>query len=107
MNDVKAISAYAPHVDAMFLDRKSAALLNEEPLKSELPVRARIFSLQTADEFLEYLKEQAQRLQISGRAQGSSMAVGKSVSLSFSPVSLRDKELLLTVCGERPASDCS
>lgn len=59
MNDVKAISAYAPHVDAMFLDRECAALLQEEPLRSELPIRARIFSLQTADTFLEYLEELA------------------------------------------------
>lgn len=59
MNDVKAISAYAPHVDAMFLDRECAALLSEEPLRSELPLKARIFSLQSASAFLEYLEELA------------------------------------------------
>jgi hypothetical protein len=61
MNDVKAIAAYAPHVDAMFLDRECAALLAEEPLRSELPIRARIFSLQAPDEMLDYLEGLVQR----------------------------------------------
>lgn len=74
MNDVKAISAYAPHVDAMFLDRECAALLNEEPLRSELPIRARIFSLQTADGFLEYLD---------GLAENSTAEVREGATLLY------------------------
>lgn len=57
MNDVKAISAYAPYVDAMFLDRECAALLSEEPLRSELNLRARIFSLSNGNEFIDYLSD--------------------------------------------------
>jgi hypothetical protein len=57
MNDVRAIAAYAPNVDAMFLDRECAALLSEAPLRTELELRARIFSLSNADEFLGYLAE--------------------------------------------------
>lgn len=57
MNDVRAISTYAPYVDALFIDKRCAALLEEEPLKTELDYKARIFSLNDPDEFLDYLKE--------------------------------------------------
>ena len=57
INDVKTISTYAPYMDALFIDKKCAALLKEEPLKSELEYKARIFSLSNTDEFLEYLRE--------------------------------------------------
>lgn len=57
MNDVRAISAYAPYVDAMFVDNECSALLAEEPLLSELDYKARIFSLSRGDEFLQYLAE--------------------------------------------------
>ena len=56
VNDVKMISGYAPYVDAMFIDNECAALLSEEPLKSELKFKARIFSLNSKDDFLEYLR---------------------------------------------------
>lgn len=56
MNDIRAIAAYAPYVDAMFVDRECAELLNEEPLKSALSYRARIFSYSNADAFLDYLR---------------------------------------------------
>lgn len=57
MNDVRAIAAYAPYVDAMFIDRECAALLNEEPLKSLPHLNAKIFSINDAEEFLAYLAE--------------------------------------------------
>ena len=57
MNDVKAIAAYAPYVDAMLVDKECATLLGEGRPRDELEYRARIFSLNTKDEFLAYLKE--------------------------------------------------
>lgn len=57
MNDIRAISAYAPYVDAMFVDNECASLLREEPLASDLTYKARIFSLANGQAFLEYLKE--------------------------------------------------
>lgn len=57
MNDVRTISTYGPYVDAMFIDKRCAALLEEEPLGAELDYMARIFSLNDPDEFLYYLKE--------------------------------------------------
>ncbi|WP_370272003.1 hypothetical protein, partial [Hyphomonas atlantica] len=56
LNDFEAIAAYGPYVDAMFLDRECAALLAEEPLKSDLPIKGRIFSMATGNEFLEFLE---------------------------------------------------
>lgn len=55
LNDIKAISTYAPYVDAMFLDNECAALLAEEPLRSDLQLKARIFCLNSGDAFLDYL----------------------------------------------------
>lgn len=57
MNDIEAIATYGPYVDAMFLDRECAALLNEEPLKSDLPINGRVFSTANGAEFIEYLEE--------------------------------------------------
>ena len=57
MNDVRAISTYAPFVDAMFLDNECASLLGEAPLRDDLNYRARIFSLNMQDEFVAYLAE--------------------------------------------------
>jgi hypothetical protein len=57
MNDIRAISAYAPYVDAMFVDNECSALLAEEPLLSELDYKARIFSLSRGEAFLQYLAE--------------------------------------------------
>ncbi|WP_204240566.1 hypothetical protein [Microvirga arvi] len=57
MNDVSAIASYAPYVDAMFLDKECAGLLRETPLREDLKLRARIFSLNTRQEFLDYLDE--------------------------------------------------
>jgi len=57
MNDVNAVAAYAPYVDAMFIDNECAALLGEAPLKDDLKFRAEIFSLNTRDRFLKYLSD--------------------------------------------------
>ncbi|MGC9445650.1 hypothetical protein [Cereibacter johrii] len=57
MNDVRTIATYAPYVDALFIDKRCAAILKEETLLAELEYKARIFSLSDPDEFLEYLRE--------------------------------------------------
>jgi hypothetical protein len=57
MNDVKAIAAYAPFVDAMLVDKECATLLGEGRPRDELSYKARIFSLNNKDEFLAYLQE--------------------------------------------------
>jgi hypothetical protein len=54
-NDVRAISSYAPYIDAMFVDRECAALMFE--LEPQLKTKARIFSMRNGDEFLAYLDE--------------------------------------------------
>jgi hypothetical protein len=56
-NDVRAISTYAPYLDAMFLDNECATLLGEAPLPERLGLRAKIFSLNSRDDFLAYLEE--------------------------------------------------
>jgi len=57
MNDIRAISTYGPYVDAMFIDNGCASLLSEEPLRSEVKLKARIFSPTTGAAFLQYLKD--------------------------------------------------
>lgn len=56
MNDIRAISTYGPYVEAMFIDKGCASLLSEEPLRSGLKMKAKIFSTTSGDAFLEYLK---------------------------------------------------
>lgn len=57
LNDFRAISTFAPYVDAMFVDKECANLLNEGPLNTELSYKARIFSFGDPSAFIEYLKE--------------------------------------------------
>ncbi|TFV38676.1 hypothetical protein E4K66_14940 [Bradyrhizobium frederickii] len=57
MNDIRAISTYGPYVDAMFIDNGCASLLSEEPLRSEVKLKARIFSPTTGADFLQYLRD--------------------------------------------------
>jgi hypothetical protein len=57
MNDVEAIAAYAPFVDAMFLDKECALLLTQGRPGKELEFRARIFSLTNRHDFINYLSE--------------------------------------------------
>ncbi len=56
MNDVEAVAAYAPFVDAMFIDKECALLLSQGRPAKELNLRAKIFSLTNPDEFLEFLR---------------------------------------------------
>lgn len=56
MNDIRAISTYGPFVDAMFIDKGCASLLSEEPLRSELKLKAEIFSSTSGDAFIQYLR---------------------------------------------------
>ncbi len=56
-NDVDTIATYAPYVDALFLDKRCAAMLAEEPLSTDLEYKAQIFSMRDTDGFLEYLHE--------------------------------------------------
>lgn len=56
-NDVQAVSAYLPYVDAMFVDDQVAGLLREEPLRTRLSGYAQVFSNRTRDEFLQYLRD--------------------------------------------------
>ncbi|MGE0407487.1 MAG: hypothetical protein AB7O65_14430, partial [Candidatus Korobacteraceae bacterium] len=55
LNDVRAISTYAPYVDAMFVDRECAELLNEGRLRDELQYKACIFSFANTKAFIDYL----------------------------------------------------
>jgi hypothetical protein len=57
LNDFTAIATYSPYVDAMFVDKECASLLQQGRLRSELNYKARIFSMSNQQEFLDYLKE--------------------------------------------------
>jgi len=57
MNDVRAITTYAPYADAMFVDRECAALIAERRLAQDLNYKARIFSLTNGEAFPNYLAE--------------------------------------------------
>jgi len=54
-NDIKAISTYAPYVDAMFVDIECENLLNDGRLRV-LTYKARIFSKATSNDFFNYLE---------------------------------------------------
>ncbi|KCZ91257.1 hypothetical protein HJA_01925 [Hyphomonas jannaschiana VP2] len=57
LNDIRAISAYGPYVDAMFIDKECATFLSEAPLSEELGLSQRVYSLNTAEQFLELLRK--------------------------------------------------
>ena len=56
-NDINAIATYGPYVDAMFVDNECAQILSEQPLSTEVKLKATIFSAKSGDAFLGYLKE--------------------------------------------------
>jgi hypothetical protein len=56
-NDIKAVSTYAPYVDAMFIDIECENLLNDGRLKKKLMYRSRIFSKSSSREFFAYLQD--------------------------------------------------
>lgn len=55
LNDVRAISCYAPYVDAMLIDNEFAGFLNENRVKSGSGLDTKVFSLRRGDEFLAYI----------------------------------------------------
>lgn len=60
--DVQFIGSYLPYCDALFVDKESASLLKEFPKNAPGYLRlkefpAKIFSLNTKEEFLDYLDE--------------------------------------------------
>lgn len=59
LNDFTAISTYGPYVDAMFVDKECAELLNHGKVRANVQLKAKIFSLHTRSEFLEYLTDLA------------------------------------------------
>jgi hypothetical protein len=61
LNDFNAIATYGTYVDAMFVDRECAELMKHPRLRSDLQLKAKIFSLQSRDEFLQYLTDLAGR----------------------------------------------
>jgi hypothetical protein len=57
MNDIRAVSTYGPYVDAMFIDKGCAELIRQ--LGPRIQLKARIFSLNDKQAFLDYLDEVA------------------------------------------------
>jgi hypothetical protein len=45
-----------PYCDAMLIDNAWGAMLNENPLRSDLRYKAQIFCLNKKDEFISYLE---------------------------------------------------
>jgi hypothetical protein len=56
LNDISAIAAYAPYVDAMLVDNECAELLRYGRCQKDLNYKARIFSLSSAEAFVAYLQ---------------------------------------------------
>ncbi|MBX7186954.1 MAG: hypothetical protein K1Y01_17575 [Vicinamibacteria bacterium] len=62
--DVVALSTLLPFCDAMFVDNEIAGFFSEEPLKSVASkFGAKLFSLRTKGEFLEYLDDLERRIE--------------------------------------------
>jgi len=57
VNDIGLISAYLPYLDSMFIDKECHGYLMEQPLRDELTYDCRVFSLNTTDELLSYLRD--------------------------------------------------
>ncbi len=57
LNDINAIAAYAPYVDAMFVDNECAELLKHGRCRKDLNHKSEVFCLNDADKFLEFLKQ--------------------------------------------------
>lgn len=56
LNDVSAIASYAPYVNSMFVDIECAQLLQHKRCLEALEYRAKIFSLNSGDEFIVHLQ---------------------------------------------------
>jgi hypothetical protein len=59
VNDLRVISSLLPYCDVMFIDNEMRALLNEEPLATELGSYAKVYSPNNRDDFLSSLDELA------------------------------------------------
>jgi len=57
LNDVTTIATVMPACDAIYVDNEVAALLNEEPLRTQLDFDTRVFSQRTRHEFAAYLDQ--------------------------------------------------
>jgi hypothetical protein len=57
LNDVTTIATVMPACDAIYIDNEVAALLAEEPLRTQLDFDTRVFSQRTRHEFAAYLDE--------------------------------------------------
>ncbi len=57
LNDFTAISTYGPYVDAMFVDKECAELLSHGKVRANVHLKAKMFSLHTRNELLEYLTD--------------------------------------------------
>ncbi len=55
--DVNIVSTLLPYCDAMFMDNGCRALLHDIPREHKLPFTRKVFSPNTGDDFLRYLKE--------------------------------------------------
>lgn len=53
--DLQSISAYAPYVDAMFVDRQCHRLIRDTPLSDGIPGRLSVFSVENLDAFEVWL----------------------------------------------------
>lgn len=56
-NDIRAISTFAPYVDAMFIDVECESLLNDGRVRSALNYKSKIFSKNTGANFFSYLTD--------------------------------------------------
>lgn len=56
MNDITMISTYMPYCDAMFIDKEFSNMLLEIP-EGHLNYKAKIFSINSKANFLEYLND--------------------------------------------------
>lgn len=55
--DIRLVSMLLPYCDAMFVDNKTRALLQDIPKKFALPYPCRVFSLNSGADFIRYLIE--------------------------------------------------
>jgi hypothetical protein len=54
--DIKTVSRLLPYCDAMFVDRECRSVLTNIPSKFKPPMVERVYSMQTRQEFLAYLR---------------------------------------------------
>lgn len=55
-NDIEVISCYSGFCDAIFLDKECHTYLNQEPLKKELGLGSKVYSVNNKNDFLAYLQ---------------------------------------------------